>query len=160
MAWVFTHDGRADLVVAPADEYPHAGEVGAWSVQYACGQDASDSSFQNVPGANGIGPVNGVLGTLSKGLLTSLAPSAPGLLDILAPALEGPRGPDTARSLDAWIALVDGAMTLAAGAAARGVGRELGHYRATTVVGSAARPRTAVRGIGPSRTTTRWTRRS
>ncbi len=52
---------------------PHEGDVGAWTVQYACGQDASDSSFQNVPGASGTGPVNGVLGTLSKSLLTNLA---------------------------------------------------------------------------------------
>ena len=52
---------------------PHEGDVGAWTVQYACGQDATDSSFQNVPGANGTGPVNGVLGTLSKSLLTNIA---------------------------------------------------------------------------------------
>ncbi len=57
---------------------PHAGDVGAWSVQYACGQDAPDSSFQNVPGANGTGPVNGVLGTLSKSLLTNLADNCNG----------------------------------------------------------------------------------
>ena len=35
---------------------PHAGDVGAWSVQYACGQDAPDSSFQNVPGRERDGP--------------------------------------------------------------------------------------------------------
>ncbi len=57
---------------------PHAGDVGAWNVQYACGQDAKDSSFQNIPGANGTGPVNGVLGTLSKSLLTSLADNCHG----------------------------------------------------------------------------------
>jgi hypothetical protein len=57
---------------------PHAGEVGTWTVQYACGQDASDSSFQPVPGANGTGPVNGVLGTLSKSLLTNLADNCQG----------------------------------------------------------------------------------
>ncbi len=57
---------------------PHAGDVGAWVLQYACGQDAADSSFQNVPGANGTGPVNGVLGTLSKSLLTSLADNCNG----------------------------------------------------------------------------------
>ena len=57
---------------------PHAGDVGAWTVQYACGQDARDSSFQNVPGANGTGPVNGVLGTLSKSLLTNLADNCNG----------------------------------------------------------------------------------
>jgi hypothetical protein len=52
---------------------PHSGDVGAWTLQYACGQDAADSSFQNVPGASGNGPVNGVLGTLSKSLLANLA---------------------------------------------------------------------------------------
>jgi hypothetical protein len=57
---------------------PHAGDVGAWTVQYACGQDANDSSFQNVPGASGTGPVNGVLGTLSKSLLTNLADNCHG----------------------------------------------------------------------------------
>jgi len=57
---------------------PHAGDVGSWSVQYACGQDANDSSFQNIPGASGTGPVNGVLGTLSKTLLTSLADNCHG----------------------------------------------------------------------------------
>ena len=57
---------------------PHAGEVGTWTVQYACGQDASDSSFQPIPGANGTGPVNGVLGTLSKSLLTTIADNCQG----------------------------------------------------------------------------------
>ncbi len=57
---------------------PHEGDVGAWRVQYACGQDATDSSFQNIPGASGTGPVNGVLGTLSKSLLTSLADNCNG----------------------------------------------------------------------------------
>ena len=57
---------------------PHAGEVGVWSVQYACGQDGNESSFQAVPGASGTGPVNGVLGTLSKSLLTNLADTCNG----------------------------------------------------------------------------------
>ncbi len=57
---------------------PHSGEVGSWTVQYACGQDAPDSAFQNVPGANGTGPVDGVLGTLSKSLLANLAQSCDG----------------------------------------------------------------------------------
>jgi hypothetical protein len=57
---------------------PHEGDVGAWRVQYACGQDAADASFQNLPGASGSGPVNGVLGTLSKSLLTSLADQCSG----------------------------------------------------------------------------------
>jgi hypothetical protein len=52
---------------------PHPGDVGAWALQYACGQDAKDSDFQNVPGASGTGDVHGVLGTLSKALLTDLA---------------------------------------------------------------------------------------
>jgi hypothetical protein len=53
---------------------PHsAAGVGGWTVEYACGQDARDSSFQPIPGASGSGPVDGVLGTLSKTLLTDLA---------------------------------------------------------------------------------------
>jgi hypothetical protein len=53
---------------------PHSSAgVGAWEVDYACGQDAVDSSFQPVPGAAGTGPVDGKLGVLSRGLLASLA---------------------------------------------------------------------------------------
>jgi Subtilase family len=57
---------------------PHAGEVGAWTLEYACGQDARDSDFQQVPGASGTGPVSGVLGTLSKSLLVDLADNCDG----------------------------------------------------------------------------------
>jgi DNA-binding SARP family transcriptional activator/tetratricopeptide (TPR) repeat protein len=46
--------------------------------------------------------------TLARGLLASLAPWAPGLLDNLAPALDGPRGPDIAPSLDAFVPALTG----------------------------------------------------
>jgi hypothetical protein len=68
----------AGLAIRGRAAAPHEGDVGAWTVQYACGQDATDSSFQNVPGASGTGPVNGVLGTLSKSLLTNLADNCNG----------------------------------------------------------------------------------
>jgi ATP/maltotriose-dependent transcriptional regulator MalT/DNA-binding SARP family transcriptional activator len=46
--------------------------------------------------------------TLGRGLLASLAPAAPGLQDCLAPALDGPRGPDIAPSLDAFVPALAG----------------------------------------------------
>jgi Subtilase family len=57
---------------------PHSGNVGAWRLQYACGQDAQDSQFQDIPGASGTGPVQGVLGTLPKSLVTDLADNCDG----------------------------------------------------------------------------------
>jgi hypothetical protein len=57
---------------------PHFGNVGAWELEYACGQDAEDSQFKSVPGASGTGPVRGVLGTLPKSLLTDLADNCDG----------------------------------------------------------------------------------
>jgi hypothetical protein len=57
---------------------PHFGDVGAWELEYACGQDAEDSQFKSVPGASGTGPVSGVLGTLPKSLLTNLADNCDG----------------------------------------------------------------------------------
>jgi Subtilase family len=57
---------------------PHFGDVGAWELEYACGQDAQDSQFKSVPGASGTGPVRGVLGTLPKSLLTDLADNCDG----------------------------------------------------------------------------------
>jgi hypothetical protein len=58
---------------------PHSATgVGAWEVEYACGQDALDSAFQPLPGASGAGPVDGVLGTLPKSLLESLADTCNG----------------------------------------------------------------------------------
>jgi hypothetical protein len=56
---------------------PHSATgVGNWELQYACGQDALDSQFK--PLASGNGEVNGVLGTLSKPLLTQLADNCNG----------------------------------------------------------------------------------
>jgi LuxR family maltose regulon positive regulatory protein len=46
--------------------------------------------------------------TLARGLLASLGSLLPGLLDSLAPALEGPRGPDAAPSLDAFVPALAG----------------------------------------------------
>jgi len=46
--------------------------------------------------------------TLARGLLASLAPTASGLLDTLMPALDGPRGPDIAPSLDAFVPALTG----------------------------------------------------
>jgi hypothetical protein len=58
---------------------PHSSAgVGAWQVDYACGQDATDSSFHPIPGASGNGPVNGKLGVLSKSLLAHLADTCDG----------------------------------------------------------------------------------
>ena len=64
-------------VAAP---YSQAG-VGAWELEYACGADALDSSFQPVPGASGHGPHDGLLGTLSESLLGSLADTCDGSVD-------------------------------------------------------------------------------
>ena len=50
---------------------------GAWSVQFACGQDAPDSAFRPT-GIAGSGARNGRLGSLSKGLLQRLANSCNG----------------------------------------------------------------------------------
>jgi hypothetical protein len=59
---------------------PHSGSgVGAWEVEYACGQDAPDSSFQAIPGLTGTGEVDhGLLGMLPKSLLDDLADNCNG----------------------------------------------------------------------------------
>jgi hypothetical protein len=58
---------------------PHSDAgVGAWELEYACGQDAPDSSFLPVPGASGTGAVDGVIGTLPKDILQSLASTCNG----------------------------------------------------------------------------------
>ncbi len=58
---------------------PHSDAgVGAWELEYACGQDATDASFLPVPGASGTGPVDGVIGTLPKSILESLAATCDG----------------------------------------------------------------------------------
>ncbi len=58
---------------------PHSSAgVGAWELEYACGQDAADADFLPVPGASGSGPVDGAIGTLSKSLLADLADNCDG----------------------------------------------------------------------------------
>ena len=58
---------------------PHStAGVGNWELEYACGQDALDADFQPVPGASGSGPVDGVIGTLSRALLADLAANCDG----------------------------------------------------------------------------------
>ena len=58
---------------------PHsASGVGAWRLEYVCGQDGLDSDFKPVPGASGAGARNGVIGRLSKSLLTDLAKNCDG----------------------------------------------------------------------------------
>jgi hypothetical protein len=47
--------------------------VGAWRVEYACGQDALDSEFAAIPGLSGTGPVDGLLGHIPKSYLVGLA---------------------------------------------------------------------------------------
>jgi hypothetical protein len=56
---------------------PHSNSgVGDWEVEYACGQDAADSEFQQI--ASGSGAVDGTLGTLPKSLLQDLADNCDG----------------------------------------------------------------------------------
>jgi Subtilase family/FG-GAP-like repeat len=58
---------------------PHsASGVGAWRLEYVCGQDGVDADFKPVPGAAGTGKRNGVIGRLSKALLTDLAKNCDG----------------------------------------------------------------------------------
>ncbi len=64
--------GAAGVPIRGRAAAPH-GQVGAWRVEYACGQDARDGSFQPVPGANGEGSASGVLGRLPRALLEQLA---------------------------------------------------------------------------------------
>jgi hypothetical protein len=74
---------------------PHGAGVGAWEVEYACGQDALDSAFAPVPGMSGSGPVDGVLGTIPKALLTDLAANCNGEVtnDAGRPAGQNTDGP-------------------------------------------------------------------
>ncbi len=66
-----------DLEVNAHIAAPH-GEVGEWKLEYACGQDAPDSAFQEVPGASGSGATDGPIGTLSQALLEELAANCNG----------------------------------------------------------------------------------
>ncbi len=71
--------GAGGVPVTGYGAAPHsAAGVGSWQLDYACGQDAPDSSFHPIPGAAGTGPVDGKLGVLSKALLTHLAGSCNG----------------------------------------------------------------------------------
>jgi hypothetical protein len=56
--------------------------VGEWRLDYACGADAPDSTFQPIPGATGTGPADGVLGTMPKSILEDLADSCDGSVGI------------------------------------------------------------------------------
>jgi len=62
---------------------PHSATgVGPWRLDYACGADALDSEFQPIPGANGVGPADGLLGTMPKSILESLADSCDGSVGV------------------------------------------------------------------------------
>jgi hypothetical protein len=53
---------------------PHSNSgVGAWELEYACGQQPADADFAPVPGATGTGPVDGLLGKIPQNILDSLA---------------------------------------------------------------------------------------
>jgi hypothetical protein len=53
---------------------PHSDSgVGAWRLEYVCGQDGLDADFKPVPGASGTGARNGVIGRLPKSLVMQLA---------------------------------------------------------------------------------------
>jgi hypothetical protein len=74
---------------------PHsASGVGAWRLDYACGQDAADADFKPVPGAAGRGKRRGTIGRLPKSLLLELANDCDGAVydDAGSPA-GGPANP-------------------------------------------------------------------
>ena len=62
---------------------PHSESgVGAWRLEYVCGQDGLDSDFKQVPFARGRGERRGgVIGVLSKELITRLADECDGAVD-------------------------------------------------------------------------------
>ena len=72
--------GEDGVPIAGRAATPHGAGVGAWEIEYACGQDAPDSSFRPVPGASGEGAVaaGGLLGRLPKALLEDLAQNCDG----------------------------------------------------------------------------------
>ncbi len=71
--------GAGGLPIEGRVAAPHsASGVGAWQIDYACGQDARDADFQPLPGAGGTGARTGELGRLSKALLTDLARTCDG----------------------------------------------------------------------------------
>ncbi len=62
---------------------PHSDTgVGQWQVDYACGADAPDSAFTPIPGLSGAGPANGLLGTMPKSILETLADTCDGSVGI------------------------------------------------------------------------------
>ena len=62
---------------------PHSDTgVGNWQIDYACGADAPDSEFQPIPGATGAGPADGLLATMPKSTLSSLADSCDGSVGV------------------------------------------------------------------------------
>jgi hypothetical protein len=71
------------------------GQVGAWRVEYACGQDAPESAFRQVPGAAGQGAASGELGRLSRSLLEGLADDCDG-------SVRGDAGRPSGRPGDPW----------------------------------------------------------
>ena len=67
------------LRVAGRAAAPHSATgVGAWEVEYACGQDAADSDFQPIPGLSGNGEADGLLGKIPVAILTDLADNCDG----------------------------------------------------------------------------------
>ncbi len=75
--------GAAGVQVRGSGAAPHsAAGVGAWELEYACGQDATDSSFAPVPGGSGTGAFSGLIATLSKSLLDDLAANCDGSVSV------------------------------------------------------------------------------
>ena len=73
--------GPAGVPIFGRAAAPH-GEVGSWELEYACGQDALDSSFRPIPGGvAGSGAVDGLLGRLPRTLLISLAETCDGSIE-------------------------------------------------------------------------------
>jgi hypothetical protein len=70
--------GPEGIAVRATAAAPHSDAgVGAWRLEYACGQDALDSEFE--PVSSGTGPLDDdVVGTLSKALLDDLADTCDG----------------------------------------------------------------------------------
>jgi hypothetical protein len=57
---------------------PHSAGVGAWELEYACGQDAPDSAFLPVPGVSGTGNEDGPIGTIPQLVLEQIADTCNG----------------------------------------------------------------------------------
>jgi len=88
--------GADGVSIAGRAAAPH-GQVGEWEVEYACGQDALDSSFRPVPGASGSGPTDGELGRLPKALLARLADT-----DVCDGSVRNDAGRPAGRTLGGW----------------------------------------------------------